>query len=340
MKYYEVDGILAKKDLHGNTPEILISTGNRSAGKTVAWNHFVMEEFLNKGHKFILLVRYVYELDNIGTRFFADLHNIYYPDILVTSKHMVANTFAQITMERNEEKQVIGYCIPLNKAETIKKYSHVFNDVENILFDEFQNESSQYLTDEVNKFISIHHSVARGKGKQSRFVRTILVGNRLDLLCPYLIELGISQRLKKDTKYLRGNGFIYEQLLNIEAQNAQKDSIFNQAFNNDYMERTLQSQYLDENCYCKLKGANNYFCSLKHKNKKYSIRYVKEGVHVAVNCDESYPYKFACTPKDIGEEYIYIGNSELKANLKTNFNYGLFTFENAEAKEALLNFLK
>ena len=40
----------------------------------------------------------------------------------------------------------------------IDKISHIF-------FDEFQSESDHYCSDEVKKFISIHQSIARGKGK-------------------------------------------------------------------------------------------------------------------------------------------------------------------------------
>lgn len=340
MQYYTVDNILKKTDLNGNKPEILLSTGNRSAGKSVAWNKYAFTEWKDRHGKFILLVRYTYELNGIGERFFKDLQSIFYPEYFVESAEVVKNVFSEIYCQIGEEKHSIGYAIPLNKADVIKKYAHVFNDVTFILFDEFQSETKQYLSDEVNKFISIHQSVARGKGKQSRYVLTVLVGNRIDLLCPYLIELGISARLKKDTKYLRGVGFVYEQILNESAQEAQSSSLFNQAFKNDYMERVIQSKYLDEDCYTKPSGFNKYICTLRFQNRSYSISIYSSGnYHVSTKFDQSYPVKYAVTANDINNEYILNDDFEIKKRFIYIFNRGQFTFENAQCKDCLLHFL-
>jgi hypothetical protein len=93
-----------------------------------------------------------------------------------------------------------------------------------MIFDEFQSESNHYCSDEIKKFISIHTSVARGQGEQVRYVPVYMLSNPVSLINPYYVELGISNRLRDDTKFLRGHGFILEQGFIDSASVAQKES--------------------------------------------------------------------------------------------------------------------
>ena len=42
-KFYDGTKLLSLKDINGNTPEIYISTSNRSAGKTTYFNRFFVK---------------------------------------------------------------------------------------------------------------------------------------------------------------------------------------------------------------------------------------------------------------------------------------------------------
>jgi len=102
---------------------------------------------------------------------------------------------------------VCGYSVALNNADNIKRNSTLFVDVDYIFLDEFQSETNKYCPDEVQKFISIYTSVARGKGEQSRHVTALLCSNNVTLLNPYYTALGVGSRIQKDTKILRGHGW-------------------------------------------------------------------------------------------------------------------------------------
>ena len=54
-----------------------------------------------------------------------------------------------------------------------------------MIFDEFQSETNHYCTDEIRKFISVHTSVARGQGKQSRYVPVFMLSNPVSIINPY-----------------------------------------------------------------------------------------------------------------------------------------------------------
>src|SRR5699024_223926 len=98
----------------------------------------------------------------------------------------------------------------INSAENLKHCSHLLSDVDGMYFDEFQSESNHYCPNEVSKFISIHTSIARGQGKQIRYVPVYMMSNAVSLLNPYFSALGVSSRLRADTRFLRGDGWVLE----------------------------------------------------------------------------------------------------------------------------------
>ena len=101
--------------------------------------------------------------------------------------------------------------IALNNADSIKKYSHLFSDVKRMLFDEFQSETNHYCPDEIRKFLSVHTSVARGQGEQTRYVPVFMLSNPVSIINPYYVEMGSSERLSSDVRFLRGHGYVLEQ---------------------------------------------------------------------------------------------------------------------------------
>ena len=93
-----------------------------------------------------------------------------------------------------------------------------------MIFDEFQSETNHYCDNETKKFISIHTSIARGQGEQVRYVPVYMLSNPVSIINPYYVEMGISGRLKDDTKFLRGDGFVLEQGYIESASIEQKNS--------------------------------------------------------------------------------------------------------------------
>lgn len=93
-----------------------------------------------------------------------------------------------------------------------------------MFFDEFQSETNHYCNDEIRKFLSIHTSIARGNGEQIRYVPVYMCANPVSIINPYYVEMGISERLNDDTRFLRGDGFVLEQGYVESASEAQKQS--------------------------------------------------------------------------------------------------------------------
>ena len=339
--YYDGTKLLSLKDINGRKPEIYISTTNRSAGKTTYFSRNLVNNFLKKGEKFMILHRWAYELQGSAEKFFKVIRKLFFPDFVMDEKIMEKGVYAELTL--NGAK--CGYVVPLNKAEQVKKLSNYFSDVSTMFMDEFQSETNTYVTNEVTKFLSIYKSVARGEGEQTRYVRVILCGNPVTLLNPYYIEMGIANRINTETKFLRGDGFVLEQGYNESADLAQQNSGVMRAFNqNAYVNYSGQGVYLNDNTAFieKPRGFGKYMCTLKYDGKNYAVRqYLEAGI---VYCDDSadmtFPIKITVKTEDHDINYVMLRTHDMTISLlRYYFEKGCFRFKDIQCKDALLSCL-
>lgn len=338
---YDGTKLLSLLDINGKKPEIYICTSNRSAGKTTYFGRLLVNRFFDKGEKFCLIYRYNYELDNVVDKFYKDIHTLFFNNHNMTSKRRAHGIFHELFLDNKS----CGYAVSLNSADQIKKYSHLFSDVKRMLMDEFQSENNHYCTDEVKKFISIHTSVSRGQGKQVRYVPVYMISNPVSIINPYYVEMGISARLNKDTKFLRGNGFVLEQGFNESASKSQKESAFNRAFQkNDYIAYSTECVYLNDNesFIDTPTGPSRYIATLKYKGVDYGLReYTESGyIYCSDKCDKSFPMKITVTTSDHNINYVMLKrNDYFISNLRYLFERGCFRFKDLKCKEAVLSAL-
>lgn len=337
-KYYDGTKLLSLKDINGLTPEIFISSSNRTAGKTTYWNRLVVNRFLNGKGKFMLIYRYKYELDSVCDKFFKDIGSLFFPEYKMTEQNKGCGIYKELFLNN----QPCGYAVCLTSADGIKKQSHEFSDVQIMLFDEFQSETNNYCPNEVRKFQSIHTSVARGQGEMVRYVPVIMVSNPVTLLNPYYTEMGISTRLNSNTKFLRGDGFVMEQGFNEEASRQQQQSAFNRAFaNSEYVAYASQGVYLNDNKAFIEKpiGKSMYVCTIKYNNIHFGIReFAEQGI---IYCDDkadmTFPRKISVTTEDHNVNYVMLKrNDMIIATLRYYFDNGCFRFKDLRSKEALM----
>lgn len=345
--FYDGTKLLSMSDINGNKPEIYICTSNRSAGKTTFFNRYFIKRFLNYGEKFVLIYRFKYELDSIAEKFFNGVKTLFFTDYNMTAKSKAGGMYYDLLLSKNgdSKSEICGYAIALNCADQIKKYSHLMNDAQRMLFDEFQSETNHYATNELNKLISVHTSLARGEGKQYRYLPIFMLSNNVSLLNPYFVALGVSTRLRENTNFLRGNGFVLEQGYNTSASKALESSAFNQAFQQaDYVKYASQKSYLNDNTAFidSPKGKSKYLCTIRFKNKNFGVfEFAEEGIiFCSDNADVSYPLKLAVTTEDLRINYVMIKKNDLFiSNLRYYFDNGCFRFKNLLCKECILSTL-
>lgn len=348
-EYYDGTKILSLMDINGNKPELYLITTNRTGGKTVWWGRHYVKKFKDGFGKFCLVYRFNYELDAVADKFFKDIGSLFFKDMGMRSERRANGIFHELFLYNNSDAEhkgeSCGYAISLNSADQIKKYSHHFSDVNRMLFDEFQSETNHYCADEVKKLISVHTSIARGQGEQVRYVPVVMLSNPVSIINPYYVELGISERLREDTKFLRGDGFVLEQGYVESASRAQKESGFNRAFSrNSYIAYSSECVYLNDNTAFieKPEGQSRYLCTIRYNGTDYAIReYPETGV---VYCDDkpdfTYKNKLSVTTEDHNVNYVMLKRNELFiSNLRYYFEHGCFRFKNLKCKEAVLKAL-
>nr|DAG18651.1 MAG TPA: Terminase [Caudoviricetes sp.] len=340
-KYYDGTKLLSMLDLNGNKPEIYMCTTNRTGGKTTYFGRLCVNRFFDKKEKFCLVYRYNYELDDCAEKFYKDISGLFFKGTHMTSKRRAAGIFHELFIDDVS----CGYAVSLNSADQLKKYSHLFSDVKRMMFDEFQSETNHYCADEIRKFVSVHTSIARGQGEQIRYVPVYMCANPVSIINPYYVEMGISNRLKDDTKFLRGDGFVLEQGFVESASIAQKESGFNRAFaKNAYVAYSSECVYLNDNKAFVEKpiGIGRYLATLRYKGTDYAIReYAESGV---IYCDDrpdtSFGMKLTVTTADHEINYVMLKrNSFFLTNMRYFFEQGCFRFKDLRCKEAVLKAL-
>lgn len=340
-KYYDGTKLLSMLDINGNKPEIYMCTTNRTGGKTTYFGRLCINRFLDKNEKFGLLYRYNYELDDIVNKFYKDLGSLFFPSYTMTSKRRAKGTFQELFL--NEKS--CGYALSLNNADQIKKYSHLFSDIQRMIFDEFQSETNHYCDNETKKFISIHTSIARGQGEQVRYVPVYMLSNPVSIINPYYVEMGISGRLKDDTKFLRGDGFVLEQGYIESASIEQKNSGFNRAFSkNSYTAYSSECVYLNDNKAFveKPTGKSKYLCTLRYKGSDFALReYTENGlIYCDDKADSSFLTRISVTTDDHNINYVMLKRNDFfLSNLRYFFEHGCFRFKDMRCKEAVLSAL-
>lgn len=340
-KYYDGTKLLSLSDINGNKPEIYMCTTNRTGGKTTYFSRLLVNKFLKQGEKFAIIYRYNYELDDCAEKFFKDIRGLFFPNMNMESARKAKGIFHELLLDG----EPCGYAISLNSADQIKKYSHLFSDVKRMFFDEFQSETNHYCNGEIEKFLSVHTSISRGQGEQVRYVPVYMCANPVSIINPYYVEMGISERLQTDTRFLRGTGFVLEQGFVKSASEAQKQSGFNQAFaRNKYAAYSSECVYLNDNQAFveKPTGTSRYLSTLRYKGVEYGVReYPEAGIIYCDNRpDSSHKYKIVVSTDDHKTNYVMLKRNDFfLAQMRYYFEKGCFRFKDLKCKEAVLKAL-
>ncbi|MCQ2740213.1 MAG: phage DNA encapsidation protein [bacterium] len=347
QEFYDGTKILSMKDSNGKQPEVYIITTNRTAGKTTWFGRWFVKRFFEHNEKFCLLYRYSYEVADVANKFFNEIGRLFFPGWQMVGENRGRGIYQELFLvsANDEQKIPCGYALAINSADNIKKFSHVFADVERILFDEFQTESGRYADNEVQKFISIHTSIARGGGKMVRYVPVFMLSNAVSIINPYFVYLGITTRLKASTKFLKGDGFILENGFNKTASESQKLSAFNRAFSNsEYVKYSSENTYLnDNNAFIeKPAGRGKYIATIKYNGKNYSIwEFAENGIIYCDNTvDNSFPLKLSVGVNEHEINYIILSKNDfLISQLRFYFERGAVRFKDLLSKDAFLTLI-
>lgn len=340
-KYYSGDYLLTLKDKDKSLPEIYICDGNRTAGKSYYFKSRLIDTFINKKgvNEFIYLYRYKTDMNDCANNIFGDIAEKY-KGYEMTEKKLADGAVVKLMLNGVQ----CGFCLALSMATKYKKMSALFVNVAHMFFDEYQDEDGNYLDEEPKKLQSIHTTVARGHGEQTRRVPLYMCSNTVSILNPYYNAFGINKQLKKSTKYLRGTGWVFERTFNENASQAYKASSFNRAFgDSSYNKYAAENVYLNDNMALigKPDGYSTYLLSVLYNGEWYNIRRYSSCIYVSTGADQTYPSRICFNVDDVVDDrsLMVSSSSFIVVSLRTYFNKGLMRFENLKCKNMALDLL-
>lgn len=339
--YYDGTRLLSTLDLDGEKPALYMITTNRTGGKTTYFGRLVCNRFFETGDLFGLVYRFSYEIADCADKFYKDIGSLFFPGTNMQSIRKARGVYHELYIDN----KLCGYAIALNTADQLKKYSHLFSGIKRLVFDEFQSETNHYCDNELVKFQSVYTSIARGQGKQSRYVPVYMLSNPVTILNPYYTELGVAERLRDDTKILRGHGWVLEQGYVDSAAQAMAQSAFAKAFaNSSYMAYAKEAAYLSDNkaFIGKPDGKSRYIATIIFEGTHFAIREFSElGVlYVDDKPDFTFPGKLALTTADHNINYVMLKRNDLFIeNMRYYWQHGAFRFKDLRAKEVIIKML-
>lgn len=297
----------------GKDPSCYIHTINRTAGKTTHYLMLSLEMYMRYGYQTMFLVRSVDEAEGYSNTF-EDVLNIYYPDTEISEYVKLKRCAHALSIENND----FAYCVPIKKADTIKKFSPLFTKVGMILLEEYQPLDGKFVRNEVSLVNSIIRSVARGGGEQVRNdCVLILLGNPITLMNPYLISFGINKLYCTGRKYVFTNSCVAEFSINKESSDKILESGFSDLFStNAENDAGLDFLIRNDDYIEKTPGKARYLCTLIMGKQCYGVRIASNGiVHVGRKYDETCNTVFAFVEND------RIGNARIIENRDFTFSF-------------------
>lgn len=339
-EYWSPHPLIDMKDINGNDPVLFLVDGNRTSGKTFGSKDFILENFLKKNEQFIWLKRFGKQLNNEVNNFYKDLNEIKY----------TGQMRSKVELEDSIEKfyyneKLCGFCVAINSADNIKSKSSLFSDVTWMILDEFQSETTKYCTDEVSKLISIYTSIARGKGSYMRPVKVLLVSNSVSPMNPYYYELEIAPRLKNDTKFLKGDGFVLQRYMNKSAALTLKTQGLGYVFKNNRYNTYASGDgyYIDDSAFLdKPSCPGKPYALLRYNNQLYGFWDHTYYYYISHKYDPATKLKYGVTATDHGVDYFYARDKSdmLYKVLMESFSKGLLRFQDLDCKNVFYKFLR
>lgn len=276
-KFYQLDDILSYNQ------KINMICGDRFAGKTTSVQKYAIKRTIltRCRSQFAVFVKYKDDIDKLCPTYFNNVM-LLYPDYILR----YSNGAFFFRKKKSEVEKICGYVFPINLATKYKSTGYPFIDT--IIEDEFLNLEGSYIkrTDrpflEVELFISLYESIARGQGKQIREnVKAFLISNNYYINNPYYNYYDLIEKITDDPTKRFYKNKEYNLILEVTT-NGVKSGIGKSDFDGsqfvdlkneiqivrEYKPKKIYYQFTTDNKnYLSISFFNNSFYIFKGKNK-------------------------------------------------------------------------
>lgn len=278
--------MLKKPNKSGLWPETYFIMSNRVGGKTYTIGKMILKMAMRHDIKFGLYCRKMKKMGKYARGVFKQVLIDCYP-LWEMKEVKVSDIYTEVWMIRRSddedidesEKRLVGFVLPLNSDSDLKDSSSELAQIEIMFMDEFQSNDS--VSDETDKYINIHDTVARGKSRDGnnygvRYLPTILCSNSLSITNKYLALFKLMDKIQSNTKLYRGEGVSLLRFKNENVAGNQMLTAFHKSLaGQKILESNIDNAWLNDNNACVAKpdgwGQSYYMCTIIDGEEKYGV---------------------------------------------------------------------
>ena len=326
----------------------ILIIGARGLGKSFAYKDIAIGDYLKRGWRFILIRRYMTELDTSFSTYLQDIQKKYPEHLFEARKDGELHTFYC-------DGEPMGYAISLSRVKDMKSIPG--DTIFNIGFDEFLPEDGKYITRggnpyyEVDMCLNIYDTVCRGYGQATKDnVRFYFLANATDINNPYFHEFKLTE------KFARGANKVKTEFIYAELPNSNDYTIMTEKKNSKFGRFIAGTHYggyaLDNNFYNdsnefivgKLPGGAKHLFNIISGKDLYGVWYDNDTTYFYVTdkydpkCKQNYALN-NMAHKEGTELVEKIQNYPTMKLLRDAYNNGYVMFKDSNAKFVLLSFL-
>lgn len=193
-KFYDWGATMSRQT--GTNGEICLVLGAKDIGKTFGLRLFCIEQYIKKGELFCEICRTNEELKAVSAGYFDKLQNEGFFSDYVFKYEKGAGYIARRPADNAKpEWDLICYFVALTNFQREKKRTYV--KPRRFIFDEavidVKDRYHRYLPDEFLILANLLDSVSRQQPGDDYKYNLYLLGNSVDMTCPYLRNLGINK---------------------------------------------------------------------------------------------------------------------------------------------------
>lgn len=273
----------------------------RGAGKTYSSARFFYNQFIKEGKRVMVFVRDVNEInyvaEGIFNKFLSDNHK---NTRLIIKPHENIFSYINLVTGSGDNRKVdnLGFVVSLKNAKKIKEARGIFEtaNVKYFYMDEFMPLDGKYLKDETNMMKYIYDTV----NGQIEDLPIIMTANTISIGNPYFTMLGLNGKIQSNTRKLKTDTCIYENVVVEGLAEKHINSAANRAFGQNDT-KYVSNVWIGDNDSLVAKpdnwGRGRYTCTLIYKNQKLGVySYDSIGLRfISRKIDKSCPYEYNLT---------------------------------------------
>lgn len=224
---------------------------------------FVTSQFIKKHEQFAYIRRYKSDLKNSCSTFFKSV---------VKNGEFKGHELISKNDRFLCDNEVCGYAMTLSTAQDLK--SSNFDDVKNIIFDEFiidEGQKKYYLHNEVDVFLNLIETIAR-----LRKVRIFMLGNAGNLVTnPYFLYFDLTLPYNSDIRTFKDGLILLQYMDNKEYRKEKSTTPFGRLVAGTPYEKFAienKDKRISDNSFIeKKKATSKFYMSFIYKGQTYGV---------------------------------------------------------------------